>query len=203
MVVGARRLNSRSRSSRERIIRAATELFAENGYDGTSVRAIADRAGITVAGLYAHFPAKERLFSAVALQALASSPLSGMTEEVPEPEAIARQLIAMYGSSEQRLTRRLAIELTRAAVAQPEVAESLRQFYDNVRAALIPAFERGQRVGSVSVNESPGDLARFLLILLMGLTHIDALDPMLVETEGWQESVLRCGLAGLGMDPRR
>ena len=84
MAAEARLLNVRSRNSRGRIMTAATELFAENGYDGTSVRAIADAADITVAGLYAHFPNKAQLFSAVALEALSNSPMSAIADEAPK-----------------------------------------------------------------------------------------------------------------------
>jgi AcrR family transcriptional regulator len=48
------------------IERAALEMFAEHGYDGTTLRGIARRAGISPAGVYHHFPAKiDILFSLI------------------------------------------------------------------------------------------------------------------------------------------
>ena len=47
---------------RERIVDAALEEFAAGGYDGTSMGAIAERAGITRAVLYDHFESKEALY---------------------------------------------------------------------------------------------------------------------------------------------
>jgi AcrR family transcriptional regulator len=47
---------------RDAIRRAALEVFREHGYERTSVRAIADRAGIPISSLYAHINSKEELF---------------------------------------------------------------------------------------------------------------------------------------------
>jgi AcrR family transcriptional regulator len=45
--------------TRERILDLALELFTEQGYDGTSLRDIAERLGTTKAALYYHFARKE------------------------------------------------------------------------------------------------------------------------------------------------
>jgi AcrR family transcriptional regulator len=54
----------------QRILDVAEELFAERGYDGTSLRQIADRAGIKQPGLYNHFAGKQALYEAVLFRAL-------------------------------------------------------------------------------------------------------------------------------------
>jgi len=48
--------------TRERIIEAATEAFAEQGYHDTSMDDIVRRAGISKGAIYFHFPGKEALF---------------------------------------------------------------------------------------------------------------------------------------------
>lgn len=48
--------------TRARIIEAATELFSEGGYSGTSVDAIAERAGMTTGALYSNFSGKREVF---------------------------------------------------------------------------------------------------------------------------------------------
>ena len=49
----------------ERILDAAEELFAERGYDGTTLRDVAARVGIRNPSLYNHFDGKESLYAAV------------------------------------------------------------------------------------------------------------------------------------------
>lgn len=55
----------RGERTREEIIAAAHSLFLSNGFHGTSMRRIADQAGIAVGGIYNHFPGKEEIFIAV------------------------------------------------------------------------------------------------------------------------------------------
>src|SRR4051794_40052793 len=47
--------------TRDRILDVALELFTENGYDGTSMREIAERLSITKPALYYHFDSKEEI----------------------------------------------------------------------------------------------------------------------------------------------
>ena len=46
-------------STKEKILDAALTLFAENGYDGTSVEQIASIVGIKAPSLYKHYKGKE------------------------------------------------------------------------------------------------------------------------------------------------
>jgi AcrR family transcriptional regulator len=51
--------------TRERIQAVALELFAEQGYDKTSLREIAERLGVTKAALYYHFKSKEDIVASL------------------------------------------------------------------------------------------------------------------------------------------
>jgi AcrR family transcriptional regulator len=51
--------------TRDRILDEAEALFAERGFAGTSMRDIAQRAGLTAASLYNHFEGKDALYAAV------------------------------------------------------------------------------------------------------------------------------------------
>jgi AcrR family transcriptional regulator len=51
----------RGRRSRERIRRAAAALFRERGFDGATLRAIAERAGMGASSIYRHVRSKEEL----------------------------------------------------------------------------------------------------------------------------------------------
>lgn len=51
----------RGETSRAVILQAALDLFQERGYEATTMRAIADRAGVSLGGSYHYFPSKEHL----------------------------------------------------------------------------------------------------------------------------------------------
>ena len=52
-------------NARERLLETATELFAEKGYAGASVREIVKKAGVSKPVLYYYFKSKEGLFYAI------------------------------------------------------------------------------------------------------------------------------------------
>ena len=52
-------------STKEKILEAALTLFAENGYDGTSVEQIANIVGIKAPSLYKHYKGKEDILNAL------------------------------------------------------------------------------------------------------------------------------------------
>ena len=54
----------RGRSTRDQLVAVATELFAQRGFDGTSIEAVLDAAGVSRGSLYHHFANKEALFEA-------------------------------------------------------------------------------------------------------------------------------------------
>jgi AcrR family transcriptional regulator len=54
-------LKEKPDTKRPRIIRAATTLFAKRGVDATSMRDIAEAAGVREAAIYRHFPSKEEM----------------------------------------------------------------------------------------------------------------------------------------------
>lgn len=52
-------------STKDRILDVALDLFVEHGFDGTSVRQIADHIGITKAALYYYFASKDEILMAL------------------------------------------------------------------------------------------------------------------------------------------
>jgi AcrR family transcriptional regulator len=51
--------------TRQRILSVALDLFTEQGYDGTSLREIAEQLGVTKAAIYYHFESKEDILMAL------------------------------------------------------------------------------------------------------------------------------------------
>jgi len=66
MHLKARRTQVRGEVTRAAIMRAAIELFAENGYKGASVRAIAEKAETSMGSFYHHFSDKADLYIQIA-----------------------------------------------------------------------------------------------------------------------------------------
>jgi len=59
------RRQDRGRTTRDQLVAEATRLFAERGFDATSVEAVLDAAGVSRGSLYHHFKGKDALFEAV------------------------------------------------------------------------------------------------------------------------------------------
>ncbi len=58
-------LTNKGVASREHIIQTALREFATNGYEKSSMRAIAASAGLTTGAIYGYFPGKKELFDAI------------------------------------------------------------------------------------------------------------------------------------------
>ncbi len=56
---------TKGETTRAAIEDAAVELFMEHGYHATSMRQIAERAGLALGGIYNHFASKEELFEGI------------------------------------------------------------------------------------------------------------------------------------------
>ncbi|HEY0542721.1 MAG TPA: TetR/AcrR family transcriptional regulator [Actinoallomurus sp.] len=95
-------MGERRSGTRERIQAVAVELFAEHGYDKTSLRQIAERLDVTKAALYYHFNTKEDI-----VVSLFDDLLAGIDEIVtwgmdqPQTVETRQELLRRYG----RLTR--------------------------------------------------------------------------------------------------
>ena len=92
-------MGRKARVSREGVLAAAREAFAERGYDATTLAAIAARIGVSPAALLRHAPSKAALFQAA------------MADEAPPPGTRLPMdfLAAAGGDAEPReVLRRLA-----------------------------------------------------------------------------------------------
>jgi AcrR family transcriptional regulator len=85
--------------TRGRIQRVALELFAEQGYERTSLREIAERLGVTKAALYYHFKSKEDIVRSFTEDHF--SRLDALIEwagQQPPGPATGREIIERYSS---------------------------------------------------------------------------------------------------------
>ncbi len=116
-----------SEVTRERIMKAAERLFAERGYDGTSVRAIVARARVNQAAINYHFDGKDGLYREVlrtAFRALTEDQLA----HVQEAQALSR---------EQALAEFIRRQL-RPLMARDEFSRYMRIFnWETVRPTAV------------------------------------------------------------------
>jgi AcrR family transcriptional regulator len=72
---------AQGRATRGQLVEVATRLFAEHGYEGTSIEAVLSAAGVSRGALYHHFAGKEALFEAV-VSAVSDQVTMELTEAV-------------------------------------------------------------------------------------------------------------------------
>lgn len=90
--------------SREHILATARRLFAEHGFEGTSLRQVAREAGVDPAMIHHFFKGKDELFAlSVALPADPAQVLEGVDQHDPghRAEAIVRAVLRLWESPAQ------------------------------------------------------------------------------------------------------
>jgi AcrR family transcriptional regulator len=114
--------------TREAILRAAAEEFAEHGYDRATIRNVAGRAGVDAALVHHYFGNKPNLFvAALDLPVNPAELASTLLADDPEVagERIAGLLISVW---EHAASRQPMMALIRSAVSSEEAAAMLREF---------------------------------------------------------------------------
>jgi len=83
--------------TRSRVQKVALELFAEHGYEKTSLREIAERLGVTKAALYYHFKSKEDIVHSFTDDYFAElDALLDWAKDQPRSEQTRRELLDRY-----------------------------------------------------------------------------------------------------------
>jgi AcrR family transcriptional regulator len=176
------RAESRART-REALIRAAGEVFVERGFAGSSVEAIAERAGFTRGAFYANFSGKEELFAEV-LQSTVYAAYRAMEEQqlasdapLPSARESAELLAAIQANPDGRWMFRLWLELLLQAGRSESMRRLAVEFWRTNRELLAKLTERRfEEVG----REPPLDphvLASALIAMDIGLAIQHYVDP--------------------------
>ncbi|GIH76863.1 TetR/AcrR family transcriptional regulator [Planobispora longispora] len=176
--------------TRERLLRAAAEVFAERGYDGTRVADIAASAGVSNGALYAHFGSKAELLVA-ALRAHGPRLLADLL--AADPDRRISDLLVAVG---RRLPHRreacghLIVEALVAARRDEEVARSMRGYVGERADWLAGLVRLAQRDGELDPTLPPDALAHFCLLLAMGSALVTS-DLHAVDDEEWAALLTR------------
>jgi len=134
---------------REAILRAATRVFARNGYFNSKVADIAGAAGVADGTVYLYFKSKEEILHSIFDQNMAEAIASArkLTEKLNDPRQKLRRIAALH-------LERLGADRDLAVVFQVELRGSTK-FMQEFSAAgfaeylslLRTTFEEGQRRG--------------------------------------------------------
>jgi AcrR family transcriptional regulator len=180
--------------TREALISAAHELFAEHGLDGPSLDAICERAGYTRGAFYVHFRDREELLVAV-MERVGRDFLSRIFEEVRSARTGARvgqvrSREAESASIAQAADRFIAAisagayplmpsptmataqipphQLIEACARSPVVRERYRSLVEGSIEHVAALVALDQASGAVRPELDPRSVARVLLALVLG-----------------------------------
>ncbi len=175
-------------STRERILASAARLFAEQGFEGSSMPAIAKASRITAGAIYKHFKSKGELLLEVVKRSFESAPLFIQNASGGTASALSR-LASVYTEAELKLVRQLSIEVHSAASKDPEVrrvlALSNQVAIQHIRDTIALAQSQNQLDPKLDADLT----ARLFCVFVMGLLHMDTLLPDLIGDVTWRDFV--------------
>jgi AcrR family transcriptional regulator len=197
------RKREQSELSRERLIEAATRLFAERGYRDASVQAIGEAAGISRGSIFWHFGSKEGLLWAVVQRAFTRWEAETLVPEVGDArgeEAIGRALRAhrRFLADEGGTLRLLFVLMFEALGPRPELAGEFARLHRDLRVLATPWLEEAVADGDFRDDVDPESIVTLIIATLGGIVYQYLLDAQGVDLDRCYadlERVLERGLA--------
>jgi AcrR family transcriptional regulator len=148
----------------ERILDAAEQLFAERGYDGTTLRDVATRVGVRPPSLYNHFASKDALYAAVLERGIG-----------PVIELLARTAAAPSSDPGKLVSDVMEILARRPGLprlVQHETLAGGQRLTPILRSWIVPAFERAYEL----VAANPAAAGRWrpeqIPLLVLAMYHV-------------------------------
>ncbi|WP_433247435.1 TetR/AcrR family transcriptional regulator [Streptosporangium sp. CA-135522] len=184
--------------TRRRLLAAAAEVFAEQGFAGASVDEIATRAGHTVGAVYSHFTGKDELFLTL-FDEHATRHLDGVEEITPEWEE-DEGVFAAFGeyltevADHHAMRGTLEMEFLRYALSRPELTDRLAARWRTSRTAVA------RLVDPHCAAHDPAAVATAIIGLFEGLVTQRRADRAAVPSELFAEA-LRWLTTGLRHTP--
>ncbi len=178
--------SARREATRARLLRAASDAFAERGLHGASVEDICERAGFTRGAFYSNFADKDDLVLALFEQH--ARRLRSRAEELAArqdltPEEILTGVIdVLVGSPrEQARWHLLQAEFTLHAIRDPAARRAFVRQQDQVRDMLASVVERVAQRHGLRLSVSPGEFVRLAQAVSSGGTAQHLLQPRVVH----------------------
>ena len=160
-----------SSQTRDRLVRAALELFTTRGYHETTTPLIATRAGVAEGTIYRHFPSKEDLLNEIFRAAVRAflEPLKAMDPERPCRErldALATRWTTM-ATREPALVK-IVFDPTFARFLDERSRAAQRDF----RTHLEQTVAAGKAAGDVRLGGADLWTEVWLRLVLLGLERV-------------------------------
>lgn len=152
--------------TRCRIMRAALEEFTLRGFKGSSMRAIADRAGVNEVTLFRHFGSKVEMLKETVVDAVSKMRVTKDINEyleLPVRDGFG-QLIEDYLMQFTSQSDILMLGMTES-FSHPEVVSSAMLFFAEMRALLISYLEKLHEQGRMLNTDFPV-LAQVIISML-------------------------------------
>lgn len=161
--------------TREAILAAARQVFAERGYTGATIRTIAASAGVDPALVHHYFGTKEGVFSAAVAQAAgpAAEALASVRHYGPD-EFSERFTRVFVGVWEDPALRAPLLALIRSALTNETATRIVRDF---VATHLVPQVA-GKATGSGGDERLRAELAASQLVGAMLLRYLLRVEPL-------------------------
>jgi AcrR family transcriptional regulator len=160
---------------RERIVRAATAVFAEKGYHGATIADVVARSGLSVGAIYTHFKGKDELFL-LACDVTAERGLDELGVRLASltstPERLAAALAYYVETIDTFDGEPGQVSLVRAwaeAVVEPDVRAMLVRRRERLVGAATILLREGMSRGDLPGWLDVDDFARAFTGLLDGL----------------------------------
>jgi AcrR family transcriptional regulator len=189
---------------RTRTLRAATRLFAERGFEGTSLQDVADQVGVRKPSLLYHFPSKEALRAAVFAQFLAHwnellpRILRAATGGEDRFEAVVGEMIRFFDEDLDRAKLLMREVLDRPREMSGLVKTHMRPWIDSVARYI----KRGQEEGVIWPDVDPEAYVVQVITFLISTLATQRLLAPLPEARARREA-LRMVRAALFVPPKR
>jgi AcrR family transcriptional regulator len=158
---------SRGALTRQAILDAAADLFGEQGYNGTSMRQIASRAGIALGGIYNHFESKEAIFQALIRERFPSQTIIEALAAISDgdgPAMLGEAFVAIQALGRRNMDI-LALVLTDLREFN---GETVRERVGEVISGALPFALRLQRAGGLRPDIHPLVLLRLFVSVMVG-----------------------------------